>query len=467
MLHSAIKCGYLADVQAILDAGVPPTERSPWEGHYTPLFVAADFGQSEIGRLLWERVGPEGRFDRQRSCIQVAAESGRAAFIADFLDMWSGWSADEMQSALKGGAKWWHDDVVALLLSRVTFPAEVIQDALAASIGPGDGVQDVTARQYAVVCRLVDAGGDPNGTVPHGSVRRRPMLLAAADSEGSLSVLRALLDKGADPNVQNVEDGLTPLHQYRRIGAPVTHTIATAEALLKHGASPDLADHEGDTPVHFIALAGTLEDLKLYLGHSRDADAALRRCNSHGESVLHYAAVGGHIDVAEFLISRGLDVNVVSNNGWTPLVCALMPTRERGVSAAVNMANLLLQHGAHADTVTGENWTPMHALASWLPQSWDDSSGVLPLARELISRGAVLDVCAKVVRGKDVGAGFDTYSVLGKWGVRMQRFDKSEFERVKEVVRKQDTAPHMWADRNGRVDVFQAVIDYWADARQT
>lgn len=474
VLHFAVSHGYLADVQAILDAGVSPTEPSPWsEWNYTPLFIAAESGQSEIGRLFWELVGPEGRLDGynpQLSCLQVAAESGHAAFIADFLDMWSGWSADEMQRALKGAAEWWHDDVVVLLMARVAFPAEVIQDALAASIRPRCFIRDVKAQPQAVVSRLVDAGGNPNGTVSNGLFRAlayRPMLLVAADTADHLIVLTALLEKGADPNIQNPDDGLTALHQYHRIPSPAAHTIATAEMLFKHGASPDIADHEGETPVHSIALAGTLKDLELYLHHSRDADAALRRCNSHGESVLHYAAAGGNVDVVKFLVGRGLDVNAISNNGWTPLLCALMPVRGRGgVSRAVDIANFLLQNSAVVDTVTGENWTPMHAVASWESHSWDTGPGVPQLVRELISRGAALDVCAKVLGGKDVELGYGRYSVLGKWGVKMQRFAESESERVKEVVQEEDTAPHMWAFRNGRVDIFQAVMDHWAAASE-
>ncbi|KAK0754622.1 ankyrin repeat-containing domain protein [Schizothecium vesticola] len=319
---------------------------------YTPLLNAARNGRRDIARLLWERVGPEARFYPSEpgnpahageiSCLQVAAAHGYAALGADFLNVWDSWTPDETRRTLVAAAAAWHGDVVALLLDRAAFTADAIQDALAASVGPGNGDDDLMARQHGVVRRLLDAGGDPNGTR-----RGRPMLLVAASSATCLGALKALLEKGADPNIQDVTSGTTALHQYRRVGRAPS-SPATAEVLLRHGASPDLADREGETPVHAIAFAGTLEDLKLYLNYCCDVDAALR----------------GYVDAVELLLNYSLDVNSANNNGWMPLVCALMPTSRKRVSTAVDVANLLLRHGASAGTSTAEKWTPMHALDS-------------------------------------------------------------------------------------------------------
>lgn len=463
VLHHAISLGDTAGVQAILDAGVPPTLQESQNLCYTPLLNAALHGRRDMARLLWDRVGgPEGRFYPDEpgcpvvakiSCLQVAAAYGHADVVADFLDAWDGWTPDETRQTLVDAAAAWHGDVVDLLLARAT--ADAVQDALAASVGPSNGADD--ARQYGVVCRLIDAGGDPNGTC-----RGRPMVVVAASWATSLGVLEALLEKGADPNIQDVTTGRTALHQYRR--GP-SSSPATAEALLQHGASPDLADREGETPVHSIAFAGDLDDLKLYLAYSRDPAAALRRATSHGESPLHYAAAGGRVDVVEFLLDYGLDVNATNSNGWTPLLCSLMPTDRKHVSAAVEVAELLLsRYGARADAVTDEQWTPMHALASWPAnrygvEMWPgDGKGVVPLVRELIARGAALDVYAGVLRRRDVTA--DT--VRGRWGVRMQRLVvEGEAGGEGEVVREEDTAPHMWAYRTGVVGMFEAVLEHW------
>ena len=105
VLHHAISIGDTAGVQAILDAGAPPTLRESQDLYYTPLLNAARNGRRDIARLLWEHVGPNTRFYPSESgnparageisCIQIAAAHGYTALVADFLDMWDGWTPDE------------------------------------------------------------------------------------------------------------------------------------------------------------------------------------------------------------------------------------------------------------------------------------------------------------------------------------------------------------------------------------
>ncbi|KAK4452612.1 ankyrin [Podospora aff. communis PSN243] len=481
VLHCAISCGFIADVQAILDVGVPPTLIWSFEDRYngprytTPLLMAALHGQRDVARLLWERVGPEGRFypsnERNNfdfwSCIRDAAGAGHGPMVVEFLDMCNGWTVAELREALVAAAEEWRTDVVDLLLTRVTYTADDIQDALVASVVgsfflPDDGV---VTRQHETVCRLVTAGGDPNGNIGTRERYTGPLLIWAAYTADSLGQLTGLLKMGANPNIQDPANGQTALHQYRR-HSPAPSSIIAAKALLESGASPDLGDHEGETPLHFMALAGTPEELKLYLDHCNDgAAAALRLESTHGETLLHFAAFGKNLAVVEFLIEHGLDVNAMDKHGWTPLVCALMPSRRRSLSAAQNVAKSLLQHGALANIITAENWTPMHGLASWTSRSWrtDDGKVDLELAKELISRGASLDAEAIVLRGKDV----ERQALYEQWGFRMQRFVEKERDNETESVPGRDTTPHMWAFRAGESGLFHVISDHLDTASKT
>ncbi len=161
--------------------------------------------------------------------------------------------------------------------------------------------------------RLVDAGAKIDVLVN----RRVPLLHVSADSSYRIGALRGLLEKGAHANRQDTS-GKTALHRLFRTSSP--SSTDALRVLLQHGASPEVADKAGESALHAVAHAGTLEQFQLCLASCYDPDAALRLRTCHNESLLHYAAAGGKSDSVRFLLSRGLDVNLASANGWTPLI---------------------------------------------------------------------------------------------------------------------------------------------------
>jgi hypothetical protein len=85
------------------------------------------------------------------------------------------------------------------------------------------------------------------------------------------------------------------------------------------------------------ARGGSLEMVKMLL--KRDPDLVFTKDNE-GATPLHMAALGGHTDIAEFLLANKADINANDNNGQTPLDCA-----------ANNIADLLRQKGGIANTL--------------------------------------------------------------------------------------------------------------------
>jgi ankyrin repeat protein len=482
-LHHAIFIGDEPAVRMMLDAGVSPTVRQSSDTNYSPLLAASEYGKREIARLLWRFVGPDAGFDPSRdkvlACLWVAAGNGHAELVADFLDMWDGWSAEETRSALVEAASSWHDDAVAVLLAKVPYDAEALQDALGMSIERGPilpvamwvsivpiTTPEIDLRLQRVVSRLIDAGANPNG-----DLYKEPLLHLAALWGHRIGALKGLLEKGANPNIQDPSTGKTALHALFR-HVPSTPSL---ELLHHHGASPTTPNHTAETPLHAAAYNGTLAQLQLLLAACSSSlpTVATHLTTADAASLLHYACAGGRQDTVAFLLDEhNLPLDAPTANGWTPLLCALMPTKTKSLSTACRLAKFLLDKAASTEVVTAEGWTCLHALASHgasrLRLEPDDAERekaeklMGELASQLISHGAPVDAKAKVLRSAYV----TSERVRDAWGARMAQLATEAAQasaRGSSVLPDEETTPLMWAYREGQMAVFNAITAHWAE----
>ena len=67
---------------------------------------------------------------------------------------------------------------------------------------------------------------------------------------GNSKIAALLLEKGADPNVQD-KHGITPAHDAARTGF-----LDTLRVLVDHGASVNLPDQSGALPIHVAIREG-------------------------------------------------------------------------------------------------------------------------------------------------------------------------------------------------------------------
>ena len=88
--------------------------------------------------------------------------------------------------------------------------------------------------------------------------------------------------------------------------------------LLNRGVPIDQRDALGASALHWAALGGHGETVKLLL--SRRADVRARN-RAQGTS-LHWAAKSKNRITTDLLLSHGADANAVNNVGWTPLMMA-------------------------------------------------------------------------------------------------------------------------------------------------
>ena len=130
--------------------------------------------------------------------------------------------------------------------------------------------------------------------------------------------VRALLAKGADPNVPD-RNGRTAVH-----GAASISATETMQALLKAGGNPNRRDKDGNTPLHLASAAapvtGFVATIRLLL--RADADPGI--ANGEGRTPLHIAVTRHEQPAAvEALLAHGADANRRDRWGSTPLHAAL------------------------------------------------------------------------------------------------------------------------------------------------
>ena len=223
---------------------------------------------------------------------------------------------------------------------------------------------------------LLEAGAQVNLTTTHE--RQSPLhLLAASKNENDLiRVARAVMEKGADLNIQN-SDGETAVvvavrNQNKEIfellvsggcnlematneGRTVLwHALnlelgpgikwedeSLASKLVEAGANPSATCSTGqDTILHSLSASG-LEDAGLYLV---SVGARVDSLNNGGESPLHVASSHGLATLATALIVAGADPNIQTNSYgreiWrqTPLHLALEAGQEAVVTCLLEFS---------------------------------------------------------------------------------------------------------------------------------
>ncbi|CAG0917970.1 unnamed protein product [Notodromas monacha] len=146
---------------------------------------------------------------------------------------------------------------------------------------------------------------------------------------------------------------------------------------------------------HRLAEIGDVRQLANQLNSTCDDDEIqwrhhLDHQDKDGKTLLHICAQYGHVDCAEFLVSRGAEVNCLKRNEWTPVMLACAKTSP-GHRAIVRF--LVNEAGADVWLRNKDGWTCFHVacrsgnldVVSFLldkyPEIWDTrgNTGRTPL----------------------------------------------------------------------------------------
>lgn len=132
----------------------------------------------------------------------------------------------------------------------------------------------IASGQLASVEALLQGGADPNRPGPRGDTA-----VHAAAFSGKPELLRLVLEHGGDVDARNPQTGTTPLVQ-----ALLSPRADQYRVLLDAGADPDIADRNGDTPLHVAARTNNGSAILALLGKGASPLAK----NSGGASFQSY-----------------------------------------------------------------------------------------------------------------------------------------------------------------------------------
>ncbi len=160
----------------------------------------------------------------------------------------------------------------------------------------------------------------------------RPTTLVKASELGYLTVVRCLLERGAEVNKAGM-NCKTPLCEASYYGQ-----LEVVKALLEAQANVNIADDDGKTPLYYASSKGHLEVVKVLLA----AQANVNKADEIGWTPLHRASYQGNLEVVKALLAAQADVNIADYGGRTPLSIARLP-----VCNCREIAALLREAGAH------------------------------------------------------------------------------------------------------------------------
>ncbi|CAG0915375.1 unnamed protein product [Notodromas monacha] len=216
--------------------------------------------------------------------------------------------------------------------------------------------------RVAVVEYLLSHGADV-------SARDRGGLVALhnACSYGHLEICQLLVRHGASVNVPDLWK-FTPLHE-----AAAKGKYDIVKLLLKHGADPAKKNREGQAPLDLVR-EGDEEVADLLRGDAALLDAAKRgqltrvkrllspeniNCRDslgRNSTPLHLAAGYNNLEVAEYLLENGADVNAQDKGG-------LIPLHNASSYGHLDIAALLIKYDTLVNATDRWGFTPLHEAA--------------------------------------------------------------------------------------------------------
>ena len=365
-------------VKALLDAGADPNAAGP-DGQ-TPLMVIARTSNVAAAKLLLEKgANPnvkEGQ--REQTALMWAAASNEGPMMRELLAHGAevdAKSAVDLMTPLVSSEPRAQPRPPGGMTAMLFAVREGCIDCVKALVEKGakvdlpdpEGVTPLISAvfnaHFDVAKYLIDQGANVNrwdwwgrtplylavdyNTLPHGGRPDQPSL----DETLPIDIVRILLEKGANPNIQlklfppfratgndRGLDGMLTVGTTPLLRAAKGLDAPAIKLLLEHGAIVDLPNSQGMTPILAASGMGSTDaDTRGYFTTSDVQDrsiASLELLLAHGGEIngvagrlqqapLHGAAFWGWNNVVDYLLKKGAEINLKDSRGFTAVDYAM------------------------------------------------------------------------------------------------------------------------------------------------
>ena len=387
-LHWAVHWDNAAVTRQLIAAGAPVNAAD--DHGVTPLGLASANGNAAIAAVLLETgANPNAARNNGETPLMTAARSGSAKTVALLLGRGATVDAREQtraQTALMWAVAENHDDVVSVLIKAgadvkarsrsgfmpLLFAAQqgnlaIARSLIAAGADPTAAAEDGSDALLLTIESMIRGVFEPEKAdgrhrqlalylIEHGanlnaqSAGRTPLHSAVWTAQPDL--VKALLDRGADPNprlkkrMPRVGRFLGGAFEVNMAGATpfwlAAHLadVPMMRLLVDHGADPLAASDDGSTPLMMAVgldnsegwdrhgrpwrgeRANLLERYLIAARYAAELGGDVNAVSKTGLTALHAAALVGGNDLVHFLVDRGARINVADSKGRTPLTVA-------------------------------------------------------------------------------------------------------------------------------------------------
>ncbi len=184
--------------------------------------------------------------------------------------------------------------------------------------------QGISLIQFAAYCRN-------NFAVDILKKRKQKLDIFESSSIGNTEIVNQLLDKNPECLNAYSSDGFTALGLASFFGH-----LSLVKLLLDRGANPNIASNNQFkvAPIHSACAISNFEIAQLLIRHRAEVNAK----QMQGVTPLHSAAHNGQTKLSKLLIDNGAEINAKMDNGHTPLFMA----NEKNFQET---AEFLIKHG--------------------------------------------------------------------------------------------------------------------------